>query len=118
MASGTANDEVRILSPSESGSAQTGNASNVNRIDRFIQKGEEILETFVSSIRSFEGQALKIKDLATSVSEIQANLKRNNDESSVASRPRDCAICAFFMQIAHLNEVSARQVAHLTIFSI
>ncbi|XP_060602199.1 uncharacterized protein LOC132755346 [Ruditapes philippinarum] len=81
MASGTANDEVRILSPSESGSAQTGSASNVNRIDRFIQKGEEILETFVSSIRSFEGQALKIKDLATSVSEIQANLKRNNDES-------------------------------------
>lgn len=94
MASGTANDEVRVLSPSESGSAQTGNTSNVNKIDRFIQKGEEILETFVSSIRSFEGQALKIKDLATSVSEIQANLKRNNDESGQNETSKRRKVCS------------------------
>jgi hypothetical protein len=45
---------------------------------------------------------------------ISSKLYRN--DHSVASRTRDCAICAYFMQIAHFNEVNARQVAHLTIF--
>jgi hypothetical protein len=37
---------------------------------------------------------------------------------SFASRPCYCTICAYFLQIAHFNEVNACQVAHLTIFFI
>ena len=53
--------------------------SDVNKIDRFLKRGEEILDTFTVSIRQFEGHALKIKDLSSSVEQIKADLKKKAD---------------------------------------
>ena len=70
-------------------------ASDINKIDRFIQRGEEILDTFVSSIRAFEGQTLQIKSLATSVKEIKAGLKRpaESDIAGTSSAKKSKADC-------------------------
>ena len=84
---------------SEHAPKETTQTSDVNKIESFIRKGEEILDTFVSSIRAFEGQALKIQSLTTSVKEIQSDLKRKTsddagNEQAVKRARRTSSSCA------------------------
>ena len=48
----------------------------------FLERGEEILETFSQSIQGFEAQTLQIKELSATVNTIQARLKRKHVEEN------------------------------------
>ena len=44
----------------------------------FLSRGEEILDTFTQSIRSFEAHSLQIKQLSQAVGSIEKDLKRKH----------------------------------------
>lgn len=59
--------------------------SDVNKLASFLQKGEAILNTFKSSIRAFEGHNKQMKSLASTVQQIQNDLKRPRDDTGPGS---------------------------------
>lgn len=53
----------------------------------FLVKGQEILDTFVTSIKQFDSKSAEIKDLTMTMNQIKSDLKRKRDVESSADEP-------------------------------
>lgn len=68
---------------SEDSTQAHSESTEVNKLDKFIRRGEEILQTFASSIRAFEGQTLEIRNLKSTVAAMNTGIKRKERDQPI-----------------------------------